>query len=355
MQWDVVSSAGLDAVLLLGAAAGDVMQADLYPDEIAWARECLSPDGRAALELLDQTMRVEQGHLIGPTLACAFSAGPTTTLADVIASAADPRDRLFEELIVSPSWSDEGMPSWERMQDDLFPAALAVLRDLEASGFTAWWTASFEPAISASLVRNREALEPYDVITEQAKLLGVELEPRIEVVITQFAQPYGIRVVGQRFIAHHGYDPSVQLRNAAHEIFHPPFDVGDAALWERLRDLRSDPWMASIVANHDPKFGYNSFEGIVDEDSTQALDQIVTERLGFAHDRVKRWATFDGGMHLLAAALFHAMREDGFAETGGVYGDWLTGALDRGLLTPPEVRRRAAAIVGDEPVAHWQP
>ncbi|GAB3415731.1 hypothetical protein [Flindersiella endophytica] len=353
MRWDVVSSTGLDAVLLLGAAAGDVMQAELYPGEIEWARERLSSSGLAALATLDQAMRVEGGHLVGPTLAYVFSAAPASTLADVIASAAEPRERLYDDLVASPSWADVGMPSWERILA-LFPAVLTVLRDLEAADFEAWWAASFRQPILDSISRNVKVLEPYDVITEQAKLLGVDLEPRIEVVITQFAQPYGIRVVGQRFIAHHSYDPAVQLRNAAHEIFHPPFDMGDIALWDRLRELRSDPWMASIVTNHDPKFGYNSFESIVNEDSTQALDQIVCERLGFAHDRVRRWGTFDGGMHLLAAALFDAMVEDGFAETGGVYGDWLTDALDRGLLTPAEVRRRAALIVGEEPVARWQ-
>lgn len=354
MRWDVVSSTGLDAVLLLGAAAGDVMQAEIYPDEIGWVRERLSAPGLAALAELDQAMRVEGGHLIGPTLAYIFSAAPASTLADVITSAVELRERLYDELVASPSWSDAGMPTWERILE-LFPAVLTVLRDLEAADFEAWWTASFRQAIADSIPRNVEALEPYDVIIEQAKLLGIDLEPRIEVVIIQFAQPYGIRVVGQRFIAHHSYDPAVQLRNAAHEIFHPPFDMSDSALWDRLRELRSDPWMDSIVTNHDPKFGYNSFESIVNEDSTQALDQIVSERLGFAHDRVRRWGTFDGGMHLLAAALFDAMVEDGFAESGGVYGAWLAGALDRGLLTPAEVRRRAAAIAGEEAVARWRP
>ncbi len=143
------------------------------------------------------------------------------------------------------------------------------------------------------------------------------------------------------------------LRIASHEIFHPPFNLNDKDLMDRLQALEADPWVRSIVENHDPAYGYNSFQGVINEDSAQALDQIVSERLGFARDPGKRWRSADGGMHMIAAALYQAMTEDGFASTGGVYSDWLKSALDRGLLTPAEVRRRAALIVGYEAVQHW--
>ncbi len=52
-QWRVHSSEGLDALLLLGAAAGDTMQASIYPDEIAWVRSHISPAGLAALSAID--------------------------------------------------------------------------------------------------------------------------------------------------------------------------------------------------------------------------------------------------------------------------------------------------------------
>jgi hypothetical protein len=70
--------------------------------------------------------------------------------------------------------------------------------------------------------------------------------------------------------------------------------------------------MASIVRDHDPPYGYNSFGGILEEDAAEALDQIVAERLRFANEPGERWRNHDGGMHLLAAALFRAMKEEGF-------------------------------------------
>jgi hypothetical protein len=111
--------------------------------------------------------------------------------------------------------------------------------------------------------------------------------------------------------------------------------------------------MHSIVHDHDPAFGYNSFEGVLNEDSTSALDQIVSERLGFARDPAERWQSVDDGMHMLAAALYHLMKEDEFAERGGNYPEWLDSVVDRGLLTPAEVKRRAAIVVGDAAVKKW--
>jgi hypothetical protein len=172
-------------------------------------------------------------------------------------------------------------------------------------------------------------------------------------ILVRFAQPYGIRVSGQRFVAYYGYEPVRQLRVSAHEMFHPPFDPNDDGLLSRLEALRADPWMRSIVENHDPVYGYNSFESIVNEDSAQALDQIVSERLGFGRDPAERWAQEDGGMHLLAAALYQAMKEDGFDARGGTYRDWLVGVLDRGMLSASEVRRRATIVVGDAAVQRW--
>src|SRR5262249_49166642 len=64
-QWRVKSAEGLDALLLLGAASGDVMQGEIYPGEIAWVRSHFSPRARAALNSLDRAMRVEGGQLTG--------------------------------------------------------------------------------------------------------------------------------------------------------------------------------------------------------------------------------------------------------------------------------------------------
>ena len=202
---------------------------------------------------------------------------------------------------------------------------------------------------------NKAAVQAFDIIPEQERLLGHKLSPKIEIFIANYSQPYGIRILGQRFIAYYGYDGETQLHIAAHEIFHPPFDRRDTELVKLLKALENDAWMKSIVDTHDPQFGYNSFMAIVDEDSTQALDQIVSEHLGFDNDPGERWRHSDGGMHVLAAAIYHAMKEDGFATDGGEYSAWFKSALERGLLSPESVRIRATHVIGQEAVEKWNP
>ncbi|RKR03913.1 hypothetical protein [Maricaulis maris] len=347
-QWRVRPAPGLDALMLLGAASGDALQSGYYSEEIVFIRGQLDPAAVAAMDRIGQRIR-SHDLLVGPLLALLFSAGPVDSLQDIITSAGDPDRYLRPGFEASPSWDAERYAGLRGLMPDI----LTVLEGFRTSGFETWYAERFMPDIALAIDRNLAAVSAHDIIPEQARLLGRDLEPTVEILILNFSQPYGIRIIGQRFIAYHGWPGDTQVRVAAHEIFHPPFDRGDADLRARLAPLESDPWMISIVENHDPAFGYNSFMGVVNEDSTQALDQIVSERIGVGRDPSQRWQHADDGMHMLAAALYHAMKEDGFDERGGRYRDWLISAFDRGLLTPAEVRRRATAIVGADAVARW--
>ena len=341
----------MDALLLIGAASGDLMQAHIYSEEIAAVRGQMSAEGIAALDSLDAVLRQELGRLTGPSLAYFFSAGPVATLDDVIESAADPIARLKPGLEMSPNWDTKEFESAAR----LMPAVHTALLALRDTGFVEQYHQESLPDIVAAIASDYAPVISHDLIPEQERLLGRGLDPQIDIIIVRYAKPYGMRILGQRFVAYYGWDAETQLRIAAHEIFHPPYDPNDAELIDLLSELRSDPWLMSIVHDHDPQFGYNSFEGVVDEGSTQALDQIVSDRLGFAEEPGERWRKSDGGMHMLAAALYHAMRESGFADDGGSYSEWFKNALRSGLLSPSEVKRRAALVVGWDAVEAWGP
>ena len=349
-DWQVNSAVGLDALLLIGAAAGDELQARSYADDIARLRADLSPHAVAILDQLGERSRAD-GRLLGPSLVLLFSGADYSSLDAILAAARDPDGILRPPYEASAYWDGDGWPNILAA----LPGIIVILEEMQANGFEQDWSEHFEPQINTAMSSLRQALTPHDIIPQQARLLGRTLDPTIELVVVHFSLPYGIRVQGQRFLAHHSYDPETQLRIAAHEIFHPPFDDTDPDLLRLLTPLQDDPWMRSIVEDHNPRFGYNSFLGVVNEDSTKALDQIVSERMGFARDMGARLRHSDDGMHMLAGALYHAMVEDGFAESGGVYADWLKSALERGLLTPEEVRRRAALVAGQEAVDAWGP
>lgn len=348
-DWRITAASGMDAVLLIGVASGDKMQAELYPEEVDWVQSALPPPALAALGRIDARIRGDFGQLTGPALAFFFSAGPIATLDDVIDSANDPHKRLRPALEASPHWSAAQFEAAVA----LMPDVALVLGALHEAGYEDWYDRRHRPSVRAAAEALRSTVASYDLVPEHARLLGRELDPTIEMLVLAFSRPYGIRLLGQRYASWHGWEPETQLRVAAHELFHPPYDPRDQELTELLAELEADPWMQSIVTGHDPQYGYNSFAAIVDEDSTQALEQVVAERLGFAEDPRERWRQSDDGMHMLAAALYHAMREDRFGETGGRYADWLKSALRRGLLTPQQVRERASAIVGADAVARW--
>lgn len=349
-QWSVTPAAGLDALLLIGAASGDVMQSEIYSADIERVKNSVSQEGLAAMDQIDAMLR-GQGRLTGPTLAYFFSAGRVATIDDVIESAMNPVANLRHGHEQSPSWDEKEFTAAMRMMPTLH-TALVALRD---AGYSDWYDIELRPKIHKAVEVNQAAVQAFDVIPEQERLLGRKLGPTIEIFIANYSKPYGIKILGQRFIAHYAYDASTQLHIAAHEIFHPPFDKQDAELVDLLKALESDAWMMSIVDTHDPRFGYNSFMAIVDEDSTQALDQVVAEKLGFAKDPGMRWRHSDGGMHMLAAAIYHAMKEDDFANTGEEYSLWFKSALKSGLLSPDSVRYRARQVVGQETVDKWRP
>ena len=348
-QWDVHTMPGLDMALLIGPLSGDplVLRRKLYVDERAWADRHLGPAAKAALRQIREI--VDDDDIVTAFLALYLSAGPTKTLDQVIANVAEP-DAQLKRLAEDPNWNPTLTRRFRKLQKPLLTVLRAFV-DLKLPAVYEKWQAE---AITRKIAALKTYLAAYDVIPLQEKLLGHKLDPTIGVLVLAYNQPYGIRITGQRFITHHEYANEIVLRNAAHELFHPPYAQDNQRLWAALASLEKDPWMRRIVEEHDPAFGYQTFRSIVNEDSTRALDQLVSEALGIAHDMGRRVRRDDGGMHVLSAALYSLLKESGFAASGGSYEAWLIDAAERGWLTPGSVKRHAARIAGKEAVERWE-
>jgi hypothetical protein len=107
-----------------------------------------------------------------------------------------------------------------------------------------------------------------------------------------------------------------------------------AAAKAALAVIARDRLVSRIVRDHDPRWGYNSLEGLLNEDLVQALDQLISEALGVAHNPADRWRASDDGMHVLAAAFYGLLRQDRWIETGGSIDAWLADATRRGRFSP---------------------
>jgi hypothetical protein len=348
-RWSVKTCPGLEAVVFIGALAGNELQLEHYRQDVDLVRARLSPEALKSLDHLREFAEIS-GTLIGPNLALLFSAGPAATLDDVIASAREPDLRLRPNLEKSQYWDAH---EWEWFRDETLPDVLTVLQGLKDAGFEVYWQEVAAPKLDLRIDATEKYLQRFDIVPEQERLLGRPLEPDIEVLLLFFSRPYGIRITGQRLASHYSYPMYIQLRTAAHEMFHPPFERADQSIYENLQPLANDPWMLSIINGHDPAIGYNTFPELLDESATQALDQLLADRMGLWLGPGARWRNSDGGMHMLAAAIYQMLLEDDYHETGGHFGKWLDSAIDRGLFAPQEVKRRAALIVGQEAVDRW--
>ena len=348
-HWEVRTSQGFDALCALNILSDDAYYLEQYPVE---ARAFAAPryaEARRAARRLKAVIKDEQGGIVSAFLTLIFSGGPDSTLDAILSSARAPA-RLRSSFRASSFWDEESWTLFQRVRPDVITALVAMRR----AGFSKDWEKLAGKGASGKVATRRAEIAKYDILGEQSRLVGRELQQgRIEVILLHYSRPHGIRIQGGRFLTNLDYPASIVLRNAAHEPLHPPYDGANARVSETVAEFTRDSLVARIVREHNPSFGYTTVTGYVDEDAVQALEQIVCERLGIAEPAAERWRKGDDGMHLLAAAIYHLMGETQFAERGGRFETWFVDMVAAGRLSPSEVQRRARAVVGDATVDHW--
>lgn len=349
-RWKVAGSEGMDALCFLNPLSGDSFYTRFYAEELARFSPRFPSDAVTALQQLKASSKA-QDRMMGPFLCVVFSAGPTQTLADLRDSLTNAEARLLPGFRASPYWKPE---AWDWFLTAR-PELARVLDALAAADFPTFRRDVLGDRVEQRAAALRQRLAGVDVIAEQERLLGHPLKEDIAIDLLHFSKPHGIKVIGQRFLTHLTYSDEMVIRHAAHEILHPPFDVAHPSIRAALEVLRRDPLLTRIVADHDPAFGYTTLEGLFDEDTAEALEQLITERLGVAVPARERWRKADDGMHVLAAGLYGLLKADGFEREGGVIQDWLGRAANTGRLKPASLHASAAGVLG-LPAEHlWMP
>lgn len=340
-RWSVRLSEGFDAICFLNPLSGDPFYADYYSAELAAFEPKLKPVTIATIGKWFALAK-SKGMLLGPNLCTLMSGAPDAAIADLLAALAEPETRLRPNFEKSPYWDAGEWTVFLTMCVDL----TAIFADMRDAGFGAFRNRYLAGRMSKPSAL-RAKLTATDTIAEQERLLGRKFaDPSLEIVLLCFSQPHGIKIQGQRFLTHIDYPDRIVLRNADHEMLHPPFPMDGALSLALQAALKADPLIARIVAEHDPSFGYNSFDGVLDEDTVQALEQIVNERLGVAEPAAQRWTESDGGMHVLAAGLYGLLKADGYDKTGGNIERWMGDALKNGGLAPASLHAAAARVLG---------
>jgi hypothetical protein len=335
-QWDLQPSLKFDAICALNMLSGDPYYLEYYQAEYDRLAKQFRPEELAAFANLKRRIKDQNGGIISASLALYFSASEAESLDDLIRTVQD-SSAMRRNLQATPYYSDDGWKLYEANRPDLE----AAFRALKRIRFDEDWEKNVKPKIEQSRAAIAAKLPDYNVIPAVEAVLG---SPRptnkITVYLLYYSQPHGIKITGTRFLTHYSYPFRIVLRNAIHEMMHPPYDLAhDAELRTGLESLKSDAFLMNKVEHHDTSFGYNTIAGLEEEDCVQALEQIVAERFGMGGDPRRYWREQDSGIHVLAVALYSLMKEQKFDGSKESFPAFLNRQIRAGTLAHGQIEK----------------
>lgn len=341
-RWKVRTSEGFDALAFLGPLSGTQLYLDYYGADAAAFTPRLPPAIKNDIVKLWNDASTDGFGLLGPNLSVLFSASGNDATLDTLLSSLQARaERILPSYQASPYWSEK---DWQWF-DANAPRLATIFAGMRDAGFAAFRLERTGAALETRVSQLQSFLSTYDVITWQEKLTGRTFDPTIEIVLLQFSKPHGIKVQGQTFLQATDYDIPTTVRIAAHEMLHPPVPMKGQAATSAMAVLERDALIMKIVREHDPRWGYTTLEGMLNEDLTQALDQLISEALGVARNPADRWRKSDDGMHVIAAGIYGLLRQDKWVDTGGNIEQWLGNAVRAGRLDSATLHPVAARVL----------
>jgi hypothetical protein len=343
-DWRLEPSLKYDALCLLNALSGDPYYLHYYQAEYDHFHPLFSPEEQAAFQQLKHVIKDEGGGIVSAKLVLYYSVVDDETLPEMIRTAHD-SSAMETALKKTPYWSDKDWKNYEEAR----PALETALRGLNRVGFPAYWTQSAKPKVERRITELSPDLPKYNIVPIIERYLGFSLPSHtITVYLLAYSEPHGIRITGLRFLTHESYPFKIVLHNAIHESMHPPYNANDPAVRQAISLLGHDPLVADKVQHHDPSFGYNTAPGYIEEDSVQALEQIVSEEVGVGRDARQYWQQQDGGMHVLAAAIYVEYKQ-ALKQESQSYSHWLVHAVANGQLRGEELQRTINSFFSASP------
>lgn len=342
-QWDLQPSLKFDAICALNMLSGDPYYLEYYRADYDRLAKQFRPEELAAFVSLKRRIKDQNGGIISASLALYFSASDAESLDDLIRTVQD-SSAMRRNLQATPYYDDDGWKLYEASRPDLE----AAFRALKRIHFEADWEKNVKPKIEQARAAIAAKLSDYNVIPAVESVLG---SPRptnkITVYLLYYSEPHGIKITGTRFLTHYSYPFRIVLRNAIHEMMHPPYDLAhDPELRSGLESLKSDAFLMNKVEHHDTSFGYNTLQGLEEEDCVQALEQIIAERFGMGGDPREYWREQDGGIHVLAVALYSLMKQQKFDGTHESFPTFLKRQLRSGALSHGQIEKLNREFAG---------
>jgi hypothetical protein len=338
-DWQLKPSFKYDTLCLLNALSADPYYLHYYRPEYEHFHALFTAEEQAAFAQLKHVIKDEGHGIISAKLALYYSVVDDETLPEMIRTAHD-STTLKMALEKTSYWSDDGWQNYEVAR----PALEAALRALDRVGFPAYWEANAKAKIEKRIAEISAELPKYNVIPAIESYLGFPLPSQtITVYLLAYSEPHGIRITGLRFLTHVSYPFRIVLHNAIHEPMHPPYHADEPKVHEAIELLGRDPLVMDKVQHHDPSFGYNTTAGYIEEDSVQALEELVSEKFGVGHNACEYWKEQDGGMHVLAAAIYTDYKQ-ATSQKPEPYSQWFARAVEDGQLRGTNLQKTLDAF-----------
>ncbi len=323
-DWELKPSLKYDTLCLLNALSGDPYYLHYYQAEYDHFHPMFTPEEQAAFVELKHVIKDEGQGIISAKLTLYFSVVDDETLSQMIRTAHDSA-AMEVGLRKTSYWDEDGWKNYEKAR----PPLEVALKALDRVGFPAYWTATAKPKIDKRIAEISSELPKYNIVPVIESYLGFPLPSNaITVYLLAYSEPHGIRITGLRFLTHVSYPFTIVLHNAIHEPMHPPYHADDLKVREAIALLGKDALVMDKVQHHDASFGYNSADGYIEEDSVQALEEIVSEKFGLARNTCEYWKEQDSGIHVLAVAIYSDYKKI----TGEAYSQWFVRAVQDGEL-----------------------
>lgn len=275
---------------------------------------------KQSVDSLYKKLKIDNEIIISAWLCLYFSALRGGEFDDLIAALNDPKD-LKDNFSKTPYYDDESWNIFLSIKNEL----INIFTYLKVNGFKEYWENNIRTKIQSRIDEIKPGLAKYDVIKENEKMLGFKLpSDTITVYMLYYNKPHGIKITGMRFLTAIDWPFEITIRTSAHEMMHPPYDYkNDIELVQVISSFEKDEFVMDKVNNHNKSLGYNTLDGLFEEDCVQVMDQLINETLGVSKDARQRWKESDEGIHVLAISLYQIMKAEKYNSKNEKFRDFI--------------------------------
>jgi hypothetical protein len=306
--WRVKPSFKYDVLCFLNTLTADSFYIKYYPKEFAYWNSRLDAPAKQALDTLYKRFKKDNQSIISAFYCLYFSVVKDSTLVDMIATTENPS--VLKQNFRKTTYYDDG--AW-RLFASTLPHLKQVLLFMKNNQFEKYWQDSIANKITSRMTRVNSEFAKFNTIPKNEKLLGRQLpSDTITVNMLYFSQPHGIKVWGNEFLTDIAWPLQIVIRNAVHEMMHPALNTKNKKLKKLIAKANKDAFLKENFDNRNSAFGYNTIDGLMEEDCVQAMEQLINEHFKIEVDAKKRWSENDNGLHKFAAILYSQMKREDY-------------------------------------------